>query len=92
MCLLCLLPEELEISYYLHVHWRCRLTGLLEGPVVQDLLGGRHVGTRGVEHRSKTRSFSIFLDSCEVLSVVLRILTCHSVNPLDVGKWGDEVT
>ena len=50
------------------------------------------LGLMGVYCRSMRRSSSIFLDSCEVLSVVLRVLTSHSVNPFDLGKWGDEVT
>ena len=31
-------------------------------------------------------------ESCAVLGVVFSVLTCHSVNPLDLGKYGDEVT
>ena len=30
-------------------------------------------------------------DYCVVLSVVLMVLTCHLMKPLDWGKWGEEV-
>ena len=48
-------------------------------------------GPIGVNHRSSRRSSSNLCDSGAVLSAVLMVHTWHSVNPLDLGKWGDEV-
>ena len=31
----------------------------------------------------------IVLGSCEVLSAILMVQTCHSIKPLDLGKWGE---
>ena len=46
------------------------------------------VGLIEVDHRSRRRSSSVFLDSCVVLSVVFRVQTCHGMNLFDLGKWG----
>ena len=50
------------------------------------------LGPIGVDCRSRRSSSSDLLASCVVLNVVLMVLTSHSVNPLDQGKWGNEVT
>ena len=49
------------------------------------------LGPIGVEYRSSSRSSKVFLDSCELLSVVLTVQPCHSIKPLDLGKWRKEV-
>ena len=46
------------------------------------------LGLKGVNHRSKSRSSMVFLESCVVLSVVFRVLTCHSMNQLTSGSEG----
>ena len=32
-----------------------------------------------------------FLDGRAVFSAVLMVLTCCSIKPLDLGKWGEDV-
>ena len=49
------------------------------------------LGLIRVDHRSKRRSSSNFLDSCVICSAVLMVLAWHSVKPLDLRKWGDKV-
>ena len=71
-----------------HCWLEMKAYGLLEGPVVQDLPGGRHICLIGVKHRSRSSSSSILLESWVVFSMVLTVLTCHSMKPLDLGKWG----
>ena len=46
------------------------------------------LGLMGVDHRSRRKSSTVFFNSCLVLSVVFRVLTCLSVNLLDLGKGG----
>ena len=50
------------------------------------------LGPIGVECKSKRSSSSDLWDSWLVFSVVLMILTWHSVKLLDLRKCGDEVT
>ena len=90
-CLLCLLPGQQVITYSLYVNWSSRLNRALEDHVKEDLLGRRHVGPKGVDCRSRKRSSFVFLDLWMVLSVVFRVLTCVSMNLLDLGKWEYEV-
>ena len=42
-CALCLFVGEEAVSHSLHVHWLARSTWALDCPVVQDLMGQRHV-------------------------------------------------
>ena len=49
------------------------------------------LGPIGIEHRSKRSSSSDLPESWVLLSVVLMVLTCHSMKPLDLRKWGKEV-
>ena len=44
LCALCLFVGEEIVSHPLHIHWLARSTRVLEHPVVQDLMGQRHVG------------------------------------------------
>ena len=44
------------------------------------------LGLMGVDCRSKNRLPLVFMESCAVLSIVFRVLTCHSKNLLDLGK------
>ena len=60
----------------------------LEGLVLKDLLGEGMLGLMGVNCKSSSRSLMLFLESWEVLNVVLMVWTCHSVKPLDLGKGG----
>ena len=46
------------------------------------------LGLVGVEWMSRSRSSMVFLESWVVLSMVFSILTWHSMNPLDLEKWG----
>ena len=69
----------------------CRLTGVMEGPIVEDLLGEGMLGPIKVKCRSRRRSSSVLHDSCMVLSMVLMVLTSHLMKLLDLAKWGNEV-
>ena len=64
-------------------HWKVLLQRISQGEGI--------LGPIRVDHRSKRRSSSDFLDSWVVLSAVLMVLTWNSIRPLDLGKWGDEV-
>ena len=44
-----------------------------------------------VDLRSSRTLSRGFINERAVLSAVLMVLTCHSIKPLDLGKWGDEV-
>ena len=74
---LTLLLHQQKVPDMLHVDRGQRLAWTLEGPVVY--------------HRSRRRSLSDLPASFAVLSVVLMVLTWCTMNPLDWGKWGEEV-
>ena len=46
--LLVLLFGQQEVPDVFHVNWCQKLNGALQGPIVQDLSGGRHVGPNWV--------------------------------------------
>ena len=50
------------------------------------------LGPMGVDCRSRSRSSRLFLESWDVLNTVLMVQTYHSIKPLDLVKWGEEVT
>ena len=53
-------------------------------------MGQRHVGPIGVDLRSSRTSSRGFFAICAVLGTVLMVLTCHSMKPLDLGKWRED--
>ena len=62
-------------------HWKVLIYRISQG---EGLLG-----LFGVDQRSSRMSSRGLSESWPVLSAVLMILTCHSVNPLDLRKWGE---
>ena len=73
--LLHLFPQQQVIVGLFHVDGGHRLSQMLEGPFVKDLLGEGMLGPIGIEHRSRRRSSSVLPDSCVILSMVLMALT-----------------
>ena len=49
------------------------------------------MGPNGVNQMSRRASSRGFFESWPVLSTVLMVWTCHSMNPLDLGKWAEDV-
>ena len=49
------------------------------------------LGLIGVDLRSSRTSSRGFFAALAVLSTVLMVLTCCSMKPLDLGKWGEDV-
>ena len=96
-------------SFSLHVHWLARYTGALECPVMQDLMGQRHVGpnwgkdSTSSPHFPRSNGFieqqvgttKTALTTAQAakkpLEDILLDLTCCSMKPLDLGKWGKDV-
>ena len=58
---------------------------------MEDLPGEGMLGPIRVDCRSSSMSASDFCESGVVLSTVLMVLIWHLVNPLDLGKCGEEV-
>ena len=85
---LVLFVGEEEVSDHLHVDWLQRLTGALESPVVKDFLGHRHVGSDWRSSRMLSRA-SWMVGLC--LVQILLVQTCHSMKPVDLRKWGEDV-
>ena len=62
LCFLALLPGEEVVLHTLHIDWGTRSTGMLEGPVMKDLLGEGMLGPMGIDCRSRSSS-RLFLES-----------------------------
>ena len=49
------------------------------------------LGLNGIDWRSNSSLSIVFLKSWLVQSMIFRVLTWHSMSPLDWWKWGEEV-
>ena len=88
LLLLALLLCQQEVMDLFYVVGGRRLARAVEGPVVEDLLGWRYVGPYGGKTQDQEELFKWLAASCMVFSMALVVLTCHSMKPLDLGKWG----
>ena len=78
-----------KVSDFFQIYGLIRSAWLLDGPVVQDLTWCWHVWPYW--GGSEIQQNCCLLAGEAVLRAVLIVLTCLSIKPFDLGKWGEDV-